>query len=91
MTLIEMVVALAVIAILLIPVAGIFYTGQKTDAENRQYGDAIALGDAALAKADAVSYGSLGYYEDQFGSCGTAIPGYNSQVGVDLGLSLIHI
>ena len=85
MTLIEMVVALAVIAILLIPVAGIFYTGQKTDAENRQYGDAIALGDAALAKADAVSYGSLGYYEDQFGSCGTAIPGYNLQVGVDLG------
>jgi hypothetical protein len=87
MTLIEMVMAIAVVAVLLLPMAGVFYTGQRTDAQNRRMGDAVALGDAALAKADAVTYPSLGFYENQFApfNCTGTVPNYNGQTGVNLG------
>ena len=92
MTLIEMVVALGVIGILLLPLAGVFYTAQSTDAQNRSYGDAIALANSALAKYDAVAWTNLGFYEDQFSpyTCGSTIPSYTppggtTQSGVDLG------
>ena len=92
MTLVEMIVALGVIGILLIPLAGTFYTAQSTDAQNRSYGDAVALANSALAKDDALAWTNLGFYEKQFSpfTCGTTIPSYTppggtTQSGVDLG------
>jgi prepilin-type N-terminal cleavage/methylation domain-containing protein len=65
-TLIEQLVSLSVVAILLLPVAGIFYTGASGNANNRAYGDAVALADSALAKADAINYSDLFFYAGQF-------------------------
>ena len=93
-TLVELIVALGVIGVLLVPLAGTFYTAQSSDAQNRQYGDAIALADSALARDDALAWTALGYYDDQFQSptapCPTSpslspIPGYNGQSAVRLG------
>jgi type II secretory pathway pseudopilin PulG len=71
MTLIEVLVALSVVAILLLPLAAVFYTGATASADNREYGAAIGLADQALAEANGISYSSLGFYEDQFSANGS--------------------
>ena len=86
MTLIEMVIAMGILSVVMLPLADVFYAGQSTDTQNRQYGDAVALGDAALAKAEAVTYSSLGFYAGQFApyNCSATVPGYNGQTAVTL-------
>lgn len=99
LTLIECVVALGLIAILLLPLAAVFYSGASSDADSRENGDAVAIAEAQLSKAQAITYGDLGYYEDQFppGTCtqpgppivpaDPGVPAYGptGQQGVDLG------
>ncbi len=81
-----MCIAIGILGVLMLPLAGVFYAGQGTDTQNRQYGDAVALGDAALARAAAVTYSSLGFYAGQFApyNCTGTVPSYNGQTPVVL-------
>jgi hypothetical protein len=56
-----------------------FYTGMTSAANNREFGDAIAVANGQLAKASATTYASLGFYEYQFGTPALTIPAYNGQ------------
>jgi len=85
LSLIEVVVSLGVLAIVMLPLAGVFYTGATASASNREYGDAIAIANGQLAKATAITYANLGFYENQFGTPPLTIPTYNGQPSVDLG------
>lgn len=87
LSLLEVAVSLAILAVLLLPLAGVFYTAAAANADNRDYGAAVGLADKALADAESVSYPNLGFYEDQFGACPTTIPGYDGHSAVDLGCS----
>jgi prepilin-type N-terminal cleavage/methylation domain-containing protein len=88
LTLVEMLVALAVLAILVLPLAGTFYASQSSNGQDRSYGDAVALADSALAKDAAIGWQHLGFYGDQFPGSGTcnqsSIPNYGTQQGVFL-------
>ncbi|HUY21345.1 MAG TPA: fibronectin type III domain-containing protein [Acidimicrobiales bacterium] len=84
-SLLEVVMALGVLSIVLLPLASVFYWGATNSAYNREYGDAIAIANGFLAKANAISYANLGFYENQFGTPPQTVPGYNGQPGVDLG------
>jgi len=87
--LIEVLAGLALLAVATLPLAAVFYTGMTSAAENREFGDAIAIAIAngQLAKATATTYASLGFYENQFGTPPLTIPAYNGQPAVDLGAS----
>jgi hypothetical protein len=89
-------VALGLLAIVLLPLASVFFGGEAASADNREYGDAIAIANGQLAQASGVTYANLGFYESQFQTppsppappaCSPAltIPGYNGQPAVDLG------
>jgi hypothetical protein len=82
---VEVAVSMAVMAIVFLPLADVFYTGSTDNQSNREYGDAIAIADAQLASADSITYSNLGFYENQFGTPPLTIPGYNGQPAVDLG------
>lgn len=84
-TLIEEIVALALLAVVLLPIATIYYTGQKGSADNREYGDAVAIASGAVAQANGITYSDLGFFESQFGTPPQTVPGYNGLPGVDLG------
>jgi prepilin-type N-terminal cleavage/methylation domain-containing protein len=87
-TLIEVAVALALLAVVLLPLASVFYGAQSANADNREYGDAIAIANGQLAQASGVTYANLGLYEHPSGTnCNVpvTIPGYNGQPAVDLG------
>jgi len=87
-TLIEVAVALALLAVVLLPLASVFYGAQSANADNREYGDAIAIANGQLAQASGVTYADLGLYEHPLGTnCNVplTIPGYNGQPAVDLG------
>jgi len=87
-TLIEVAVALALLAVVLLPLASVFYGAESANAANREYGDAIAIANGQLAQAAGVTYANLGLYEHPLGTnCNTplTIPGYNGQPAVDLG------
>jgi prepilin-type N-terminal cleavage/methylation domain-containing protein len=93
-TLLEVMVALSVLAIVVLPVAGVFYGGATRAGYNRDYGDAVAIADGFLANANGITYANLGFFESQCGaqtwSCSPspptpAIPQYNGQDSVDLG------
>jgi prepilin-type N-terminal cleavage/methylation domain-containing protein len=64
-TLIEVAVALAVLSIVLLPLASVFYGGESASANNRQYGDAIAIANGQLAQASGITYAALGFYVSQ--------------------------
>src|SRR6202035_1612927 len=66
LTLIEIAVVLGLLAIVLLPLASVFYGGEKASANNREYGDAIAIANGQLAQAGGVTYANLGFYESQF-------------------------
>jgi type II secretory pathway pseudopilin PulG len=86
-TLVEIVVAVGVLGIVMLPLASVFYWSATADAANRENGDAIAIANGFLAKANAISYADLGFYENQFGTPPLTIPSYNGQPAVDLGAS----
>ena len=80
--------ALALSAIVLLPLASVFYGAEGANADNREYGDAIAIANGQLAQASGVTYADLGLYEHPSGTnCNVplTIPGYNGQPAVDLG------
>jgi hypothetical protein len=83
----EVVVALGVLSVVLIPLASVFYWGATNAAFNREHGDAIAIANGFLGKANAITYANLGFYESQFGTPPLTIAGYNGQPAVDLGTS----
>ena len=87
MTLLEVAVALGLLAIVLLPLASVFFGGEAASAANREYGDAIAIANGQLAQASGVTYANLRLYESQFGTPPLTISGYNSQPAVDLGAS----
>lgn len=80
-SLIEVVVGMGLLAILTVPLAGVFYGGETAGASNREFGDAIAIAVGQLAKASAISYSDLGFYENQAGFTSS----YNGQPTADLG------
>jgi prepilin-type N-terminal cleavage/methylation domain-containing protein len=86
-TLIEVAIALALLSIVLLPLASVFYGGETAAANNREYGDAIAIANGQLAQASGTTYANLGFYENQFGTPPLTIAGYNGQPAVDLGAS----
>lgn len=79
-TLVEVAVALALLAIVLLPLASVFYGGVSASANNREYGDAIAIANGQLAQASGVTYGNLGFYLSQ-----SPPSAYNGQATVLLG------
>ncbi len=70
-TLVEQVIALAVVAIVLVPIAGMVYSGMAGAASSRHVGDATGLASAQLAHAGAIPYQDLGFYGDQPGVVST--------------------
>src|SRR5579862_4630670 len=64
-SLIEVVVALGLLAITLLPLASVFYGAEAANSANREYGDAIAIADGQLAQAGGVTYANLGFYVSQ--------------------------
>ena len=84
LTLIEVVAALGVLGIVMLPLASLFFWGATNGTYNREQGDALAIANGFLAKANSLTYSALGFYESQ---CGGTVPGYNGQPGVDLGAS----
>ena len=77
--------ALAVLAIVMLPLAMVFYWGATSSAQTRENGDAIAIANGFLSQAQSVTYADLGFYEDQFGTPPQTVPSYGGQPGVDLG------
>jgi hypothetical protein len=86
-SLLEVAIALGVLSVVMLPLAGVFFSGTTNSAFNREYGDAIAIANGFLAKASSITYANLGFYENQFGAPPLAIPSYNGQPSVDLGAS----
>jgi hypothetical protein len=87
LTLIEIVAALGVLAIVMLPFANLFYWGATNGAYDRENGDAVAIANGFLAKANGITYSNLGFYENQWGTPPLTIPPYNGQTAVDLGAS----
>ena len=83
----EVMTALTVLAVVLLPLAAVFYRGMSNSTYNREYGDAIAIANGFLATAGSITYGDLGFFEEEFGTPPQTIPSYNGQPGVDLGAS----
>lgn len=79
-SLIEVVVALGLLAITLLPLASVFYGAEAANSANREYGDAIAIADGQLAEAGGVTYADLGFYVSQ-----SPPSAYNGQPTVILG------
>ena len=84
-SLLEVSIGLGVLSVVMLPLALLFFSGASASAQSREYGDAIAIANGFLAKADAITYADLGFYEDQFGTPPLTVPGYGLQPGVDLG------
>ncbi len=78
-------VALVVLTILLTSMGTLFYGNMAASASNRENGDAIGIANGFLAKVSAVTYASVGFYENQFAS--KTVPSYTGLPGVDLGAS----
>ena len=57
--------ALALLAIVLLPLASVFYGGESASSNNREYGDAIAIANGQLAQASGITYAALGFYVSQ--------------------------
>ena len=87
LSLIEVVAALGVLAIVMLPLANVFYWGATNAAFDRENGDAVAIANGFLAKANGITYANLGFYESQWGTPPLTIPTYNGQTAVDLGAS----
>jgi hypothetical protein len=90
LTLLEVAIALGILSIVLLPLANVFYGGERASANNREFGDAIAIANGQLAQASGVTYENLGFYENQNAAWGTpplTIPGFNGHPAVDLGAS----
>lgn len=66
-TLIELVVALALLALVVAPLAEVFYTGIGTSSTDRVRAVAIGLASRTSQEMAAVPYGNLGFYGDQPG------------------------
>lgn len=64
-SLIEIVVVLGLLAIVMLPLASVFYGTEKAESYNREYGDAIAIANGQLAQAAGVTYDNLGFYVSQ--------------------------
>ncbi len=70
-TLIELVVALALLALVVAPLAEVFYTGIGTSSTDRIRAVAIGLASRTSQELAAVPYGNLGFYGDQPGFTAT--------------------
>ena len=75
LSLLEVMVALSVLSIVLLPLASVFYWGSTNAGFNRENGDAIAIANGFLAKANGITYANLGFYESQFGTPPLTIAG----------------
>ena len=77
---VEVAIALGLILIVLVPLAGVYYAGETTGAHNREYGDAINIANGELSQAAGVTYADLGFYASQ-----SPASQYNGQPTVMLG------
>lgn len=69
-TLVELLVALLLFAIVMAPLAEVFYSGLRTTSADQSRAGAILLGTRALEAMTALPYGELGYYPSQVGDVG---------------------